>query len=103
MILGERADKGLIRTGEDTCTIESVFDLKDPSEINAILEEGGLEPCEDTQIIIRRCIGTTANRQFINDSPVTLTLLKKIGERLVDLQTNLGAGRHFAFNQMGRD
>jgi len=85
MILGERADKGLIRTGEDICTIESVFDLKDASEINAILEEGGLEPCEDTQIIIRRSIGTTANRQFINDSPVTLTLLKKVGERLVDL------------------
>ena len=85
MILGERADKGLIRTGEDTCTIEAVFDLVDPAEINAILEEGGLEPCEDTQIIIRRSIGTTTNRQFINDSPVTLTLLKKAGERLVDL------------------
>lgn len=85
MILGERADKNLIRTGEDTCTIESVFDLKDPAEINAILEEGGLPPCDDTQIIIRRSIGTTANRQFINDSPVTLALLKKIGERLVDL------------------
>lgn len=85
MILGERADKGLIRTGEDTCTIESVFDLRDVSEINAILEEGGLEPCEDTQIIIRRAIGTSANRQFINDSPVTLTLLRKVGERLVDL------------------
>lgn len=85
MILGERADKGLIRTGEDTCTIESIFDLTDTSEINAILEEGGLPPCDDTQIIIRRSIGTTVNRQFINDSPVTLTLLKKIGERLVDL------------------
>jgi DNA repair protein RecN (Recombination protein N) len=85
MILGERADKGLIRTGEETCTIESVFDLKDAAEINAILEEGGLPPCDDTQIIIRRSIGTTANRQFINDSPVTLTLLKKVGERLVDL------------------
>lgn len=85
MILGERADKGLIRTGEDTCTIESVFDLKDAADINAILEEGGLPPCDDTQIIIRRSIGATANRQFINDSPVTLALLKKVGERLVDL------------------
>ncbi|MFK7851852.1 MAG: DNA repair protein RecN [Akkermansiaceae bacterium] len=85
MILGERADKGLIRTGEETCTIESVFDLADSTEINAILEEGGLNPCEDTQIIIRRAIGTTANRQFINDSPVTLNLLRKVGERLVDL------------------
>ncbi|MEY3394210.1 MAG: repair protein RecN [Verrucomicrobiota bacterium] len=85
LILGERAEKNLIRTGEDTCTIESVFELSDTSEINAILEEGGLPPCDDTQIIIRRSIGTTANRQFINDSPVTLNLLKKIGEHLVDL------------------
>ena len=85
MILGDRADKGLIRTGEETCTIEAVFELKDVTEINAILEEGGLPPCDDTQIIIRRSIGTTTNRQFVNDSPVTLTLLKKIGERLVDL------------------
>ncbi len=85
MILGERADKNLIRTGEDTCTIESVFDLADTSEINAILEEGGLPPCDDTQIIIRRSIGISTNRQFVNDSPVTITLLKKIGERLVDL------------------
>ena len=85
MILGERADKNLIRTGEDTCTIESVFDLSDTSEINAILEEGGLPPCDDTQIIIRRSIGTSTNRQFINDSPVTINLLKKVGERLVDL------------------
>ena len=85
MILGDRADKGLIRTGEDTCTIEAVFELKDVADINAILEEGGLAACDDTQIIIRRSIGSTANRQFVNDSPVTLALLKKIGEHLVDL------------------
>jgi len=85
LILGERADKSLIRTGEDACSVEAVFELADPSEINAILEDGGLDPCDDTQLIIRRVIGTTANRQFVNDSPVTLSLLKRIGEHLVDL------------------
>lgn len=85
LILGERAEKSLIRTGEDTCSVEAVFELADPSEINAILEDGGLAPCDDTQLIIRRVIGTSANRQFVNDSPVTLSLLKKIGEHLVDL------------------
>ncbi|MBC7980935.1 MAG: DNA repair protein RecN [Armatimonadetes bacterium] len=85
MILGERADKGLIRTGEETCTIEAVFDLKDPDILNALLEEGGLGPCEDAQIIIRRSFGASVTRQYINDSPVTLNLLKRIGERLVDL------------------
>ncbi len=85
LVLGERAEKSLIRTGEENCSVEAVFELKDPLEINAILEDGGLAPCDDTQLIIRRVIGQTANRQFINDSPVTLALLKRLGEHLVDL------------------
>lgn len=85
LILGERADKSLIRTGEDSCSVEAVFELSDSADINSILEDGGVDPCEDTQLIIRRIIGTTVNRQFVNDSPVTLSLLKKIGEHLVDL------------------
>lgn len=85
LVLGGRAEKSLIRTGEDTCTVEAVFELRDPVEINAILEDGGLPPAEDAQLIIRRSIGTTTNRQFVNDSPVTLALLKRLGEHLVDL------------------
>ena len=85
LVLGERADKSLIRTGEDACSVEAVFELKEAQEINAILEDGGLDPCDDTQLIIRRIIGQSATRQFVNDSPVTLTLLKRIGEHLVDL------------------
>jgi DNA repair protein RecN (Recombination protein N) len=85
LVLGERADKSLIRTGEDSCSVEAVFELSDPREINAILEDGGLESCDDTQLIVRRVIGQTANRQFVNDSPVTLSLLKRLGEHLVDL------------------
>jgi DNA repair protein RecN (Recombination protein N) len=85
LVLGERAEKSLIRTGEESCSVEAVFELKDPGEINLILEDGGLAPCDDTQLIIRRVIGQSANRQFINDSPVTLVLLKRLGEHLVDL------------------
>ncbi len=85
LVLGERAEKSLIRTGEETCSVEAVFELKDAAEVNAVLEDGGLDPCDDTQLIIRRVIGQTANRQFINDSPVTLALLKRLGENLVDL------------------
>ena len=85
LVLGERADKSLIRTGEDACSVEAVFELADPAEINAILAEGGLPPCDDTQLIVRRWIGQSANRQFVNDSPVTLAFLKRLGENLVDL------------------
>ena len=85
LVLGERAEKSLIRTGEETCSVEAVFELKDPADVNAVLEDGGLDPCDDQQLIIRRVIGQTANRQFVNDSPVTLALLKRLGENLVDL------------------
>lgn len=102
LVLGERADKSLIRTGEESCSVEAVFELKDAREINAILEDGGLSPCEDTQLIVRRVIGQSANRQFVNDSPVTLNLLKRLGEHLVDLhgphdhQSLLSAERQLA-------
>ncbi|MGA0899593.1 MAG: DNA repair protein RecN [Luteolibacter sp.] len=85
LVLGERADKSLIRTGEDQCRVEAGFVLRETRAIAAILEEGGLDPLDDRQLIIRRSIGQSSNRQFINDSPVTLHLLKRIGEHLVDL------------------
>jgi DNA repair protein RecN (Recombination protein N) len=85
LVLGERADKSMIRTGEETCTVEAVFEPADPAAVQSMLEEGGLEVAADGQIILRRQIGQSANRQFVNDSPVTLALLKRIGARLVDL------------------
>jgi DNA repair protein RecN (Recombination protein N) len=85
LVLGERADKSLIRSGESTCTVEAVFELGDSGEIDAILEEGGLPACDGEALIVRRVIGQAGNRQFVNDSPVTLQLLKRLGEHLVDL------------------
>ena len=85
LVLGERADKGLIRTGESACTVEAVFELPDPAAIDAVLEESGLARCEDGMLIIRRVVGEKGNRQFVNDSPATLNLLKALAERLVDL------------------
>lgn len=85
LVLGERADKSLIRTGEEACTVEAVFELADPATIRPILDDGGIDPGDDAQLIIRRVVGQSANRQFVNDSPVTLAFLKRLGERLVDL------------------
>ena len=85
LILGERADKGLIRTGESACTIEAVFTISADSLVNDILEESGLDRCEDDQLIIKRIIGHSNNKQFVNNSPATLTVLKKIGTEIVDL------------------
>jgi DNA repair protein RecN (Recombination protein N) len=85
LVLGERADKGLIRNGTDRCMVEGVFELRDPGAVNAVLEEGGLDPCEGPELIVRRVISQKGNRQFVNDSPVTLAMLKRLGDLLVDL------------------
>ena len=86
LILGERADKALLRTGAESCTVEAVFDVRAPGELNARLEEQGVEPCEDGQLLVKRVFTAAgANRQFINGSPATLSILKELGEALVDL------------------
>lgn len=85
LALGERADKSLIRSGETQCSIEAVFQLADTAALNAMLEESGVPPCEDGLLIIRRVVTASGNRQFINSSPVTLQLLKRIGAGLVDM------------------
>jgi DNA repair protein RecN (Recombination protein N) len=85
LLLGERADKSLIRTGADVCAVEAVFTGKDLQNLNPQLVEAGIEPCENDLILKRTLSSTGTNRQFINGSPTTLSILKKLGDELVDL------------------
>ncbi|MGD9874325.1 MAG: DNA repair protein RecN [Kiritimatiellia bacterium] len=86
ILTGERADKSLIRAGEDSCGAEAVFHLKDTSEVDEILEQNAIPPCEDGGLIIRRVVKVSGPGQnLVNDSPVTLPVLKSIGELLVDM------------------
>ena len=85
LLMGERADKSLIRSGETQCSIEAIFRLRHTEELNAQLAEAGVPPCEEGELLIRRIITATGNRQFINNSPVTLALLHRIAGGLVDL------------------
>ena len=87
LVLGERADRTLLRSGADTCAVEAVFDvsrLKAP--LKSFLEENGLEPCEENQLVLKRAFTAAGtNRQFINGSPTTLQTLASVGEWLVDI------------------
>jgi len=85
LLLGERADKSLIRTGADICTAEAIFTGKELQKLNPQLIEAGVEPCGDDLIIKRTLSAAGANRQFINGSPTTLSILKNVGDALVDL------------------
>jgi DNA repair protein RecN (Recombination protein N) len=85
LLLGERADKSLIRTGADVCTVEAVFSGNGLQKLNPKLVEAGVESCEN-DLILKRTLSTTGtNRQFINGSPTTLSILKNLGDELVDL------------------
>jgi DNA repair protein RecN (Recombination protein N) len=85
LLLGERADKSLIRTGADLCAVEAVFGGNDLQKLNPQLVEAGIEPCENELIIKRSFSAAGGTRQFINGSPTTLSVLKNLGDELVDL------------------
>ncbi len=86
LVLGERADKSLIRTGADQCSVEALFELDDVGEMNAMLCEQGIDACEDGQLLMKRIFSISAgNRQFVNGSQTTLGVLKLVGDGLVDL------------------
>lgn len=85
-LLGERADRGVVRSGAPSAGIEAVFSLGETSEIDSLLEESGVDPCQEGELILKRTIAAEgAGRQFINGSPCNLSVLKELGTRLVDL------------------
>ena len=87
LVLGQRADRTLIRAGTDQCVVEAVFDLAgEAPSIGRFLEENGLEPCEEGRLVIKRVFSSAgSNRQFVNGSPAPLSALGVLGDWLVDM------------------
>jgi len=85
LLLGERADKSMIRTGETACSIYAEFGLEDTAHVDAILSDIGLEPCAGGRLIIRRVITDSSSKAMVNDESVTLQVLKRLGNVLVDM------------------
>jgi len=104
LVLGERADRTLIRSGSDSCSVEAVFDVSRlRAPLRRYLDEHGLESCQDSQLLLKRTLAANGlNRQFINGSPTTLNVLAALGEWLVDIhgphdhQSLLHAARQLA-------
>ena len=104
LVLGERADRTLIRTGSDSCSVEAVFDVaRLRAPLKSFLDDNGLEPSEENQLVLKRTFTTAGtNRQFVNGSATTLNVLATIGEWLVDMhgphdhQSLLHAARQLA-------
>ena len=81
---GARGDAGLVRDGAAQGTVTAVFELAGNTEITDILDENGL--AQDGQLILRRVQSRDGrSRAFVNDEPVSVNLLKKIGSALVEI------------------
>ena len=87
LVLGERADRTLLRDGSEQCSVEAIIDVSSlDDEFHLHLQENGVEPCEEGQLLLKRTFTSAgSNRQFINGSPTSLTVLSSVGEWLVDI------------------
>ena len=84
LLLGGRADTDSIRSGETTAFVEGAFEVTDPATLD-LIRECGIE-MEDGELLVKRQVSNAGkNRCLLNDSPVTVSTLAKIGDRLVDL------------------
>ena len=85
LILGQRADTGVLKDKDNKCIVEGVFDVEGYG-MEPLFEENDLD--YDTQIIFRREIAPNGkSRAFVNDTPVNLKTLQDLGIRLIDIHS----------------
>ncbi len=87
LLLGERADKGVIRSGAAEAVVSATFLLPQTAAIDEVLAAAGLPPCEEGEtLLIRRLVASgSGSRCWVNDAPATLQTLRALGQHLVDM------------------
>jgi len=83
LLLGKRADYSAIRNEKNKCIIEGIFDISNYS-LKTFFESEDLD-FEEHTIIRREILASGKSRAFINDTPVTLPVLVKLGDFLIDI------------------
>lgn len=85
LILGQRADQKMLKDPARKCVVEAIFDLKE-YDLLSFFESEELEYDEET-VIRREVLPSGKSRAFVNDSPVSLSSLKELAERLIDIHS----------------
>ena len=84
LALGARSESGLVRKGEETANVSAEFDLPAKHPVFTFLKEQGLDA--ESPLVLRRSVSQDGkSRAFINDHPVSVSLLKHAGEMLVEI------------------
>ena len=85
LVRGARAQTDIIRADADAATVEAVFALPTGGGAGAMLADAGLG-ADDGEVVVRRELTRAGrHRAFVNDSPVTVALLERLGDHLVDV------------------
>ena len=86
LLLGQRADSKSIKAGKERCTIEAHFDLS-RYDLSQLFLDNDID-YDPTDCILRRELTAAGkSRAFINDTPVSLQLMRELGEKLVDVHS----------------
>jgi DNA repair protein RecN (Recombination protein N) len=86
LVRGSRAQADVIRSDADTATVEAVFALDRASGARAVLDEAGLGPDDNGDVVVRRELARSGrHRAFVNDAAVTVGLLERLGDTLVEV------------------
>lgn len=86
LLLGNRADAKLVKAGEARCIIEAHFDVS-RYELEPFFEQNDIDFDENDCIVRREVNASGKSRAFINDTPVSATLMRELGDRLVDIHS----------------
>lgn len=87
LLLGERADMRVVRDTARKSVIEAVFGIGDAPGVGSMLSEMGFDSVDGDCILRRELLPGGRSRAFVNDSPVTLPVLRQIAVRLIDIHS----------------
>ena len=86
LVRGGRAQSDVIRAEAETATVEAVFAVDSVATARAVLEEAGLAADDNGEVVVRRELARSGrHRAFVNDSPVTVGLLERLGDVLLEV------------------
>ncbi|MCX7985647.1 MAG: DNA repair protein RecN [Bacteroidales bacterium] len=85
LLVGQRADTDVLLDKSRKCVVEAVFDIS-PYHLESFFEQNEIDYAQQS-IIRREILETGRSRAFVNDTPVNLSVLKELGEKLVDIHS----------------
>ncbi len=87
LILGQRADTKAIKNDADKCIIEATFEISGYTKLAAFFVENDIDNTDATCLIRRELTGAGKSRAFINDTPVSLAVLRDLTVQLIDIHS----------------